>query len=189
VSFISCVYLQSVSFIALSVIKWAVMGTIAGFSHYTVSPPPRIPRGYPRMPRRGPSADGAVPLAPLRCLERAVCREDALPYGSAATRLPRGRRPRKQSGPAMGDWLSGRAPRSHRGGHWFDPSIAHRCKSRSQAPRIALILRCGWELSPYWEEFGRSCFPPGRGAARADARGAERGCGQADMTARWITAW
>src|SRR5215469_9934783 len=24
-----------------------------------------------------------------------------------------------------GDWLSGRAPRSHRGGHWFDPSIAH----------------------------------------------------------------
>ena len=26
---------------------------------------------------------------------------------------------------APGDWLSGRAPRSHRGGHWFDPSIAH----------------------------------------------------------------
>lgn len=26
---------------------------------------------------------------------------------------------------AAGDWLSGRAPRSHRGGHWFDPSIAH----------------------------------------------------------------
>src|SRR5690625_2236431 len=25
-----------------------------------------------------------------------------------------------------GDWLSGRAPRSHRGGHWFEPSIAHR---------------------------------------------------------------
>jgi SEC-C motif len=25
----------------------------------------------------------------------------------------------------QGDWLSGRAPRSHRGGHWFDPSIAH----------------------------------------------------------------
>ena len=30
------------------------------------------------------------------------------------------------TGPAIpGDWLSGRAPRSHRGGHWFDPSIAH----------------------------------------------------------------
>ena len=27
--------------------------------------------------------------------------------------------------PDAGDWLSGRAPRSHRGGHWFDPSIAH----------------------------------------------------------------
>jgi hypothetical protein len=26
---------------------------------------------------------------------------------------------------AAGDWLSGRALRSHRRGHWFDPSIAH----------------------------------------------------------------
>ncbi len=30
---------------------------------------------------------------------------------------------------SMGDWLSGRAPRSHRGGHWFDPSIAHQPRS------------------------------------------------------------
>jgi hypothetical protein len=29
----------------------------------------------------------------------------------------------------QGDWLSGRAPRSHRGGHWFDPSIAHKITS------------------------------------------------------------
>ena len=28
----------------------------------------------------------------------------------------------------QGDWLSGRAPRSHRGGHWFDPSIAHQLR-------------------------------------------------------------
>jgi hypothetical protein len=28
-----------------------------------------------------------------------------------------------------GDWLSGRAPRSHRGGHWFDPSIAHQVRA------------------------------------------------------------
>jgi hypothetical protein len=34
-------------------------------------------------------------------------------------------RPDGASSRAMGDWLSGRAPRSHRGGHWFDPSIAH----------------------------------------------------------------
>ena len=37
----------------------------------------------------------------------------------------------------QGDWLSGRAPRSHRGGHWFDPSIAHQLriwhKARSEA--------------------------------------------------------
>ena len=58
--------------------------------------------------------------------------------------------------PAAGDWLSGRAPRSHRGGHWFDPSIAHRCKASSEAPRTALILRSGWGLSPYWEKSGRS---------------------------------
>ena len=32
---------------------------------------------------------------------------------------------RMASARATGDWLSGRAPRSHRGGHWFDPSIAH----------------------------------------------------------------
>ncbi len=63
--------------------------------------------------------------------------------------------------PAAGDWLSGRAPRSHRGGHWFDPSIAHRCKASSEAPRTALILRVGWELSPYWEKFGRLPSPAG----------------------------
>jgi hypothetical protein len=48
---------------------------------------------------------------------------------------------------------------SHRGGHWFDPSIAHRCKTRSETPLTALILLDGWELSPYWEESGRSCSP------------------------------
>jgi hypothetical protein len=32
----------------------------------------------------------------------------------------------EQTRAGKGDWLSGRAPRSHRGGHWFDPSIAHR---------------------------------------------------------------
>ena len=31
--------------------------------------------------------------------------------------------------PSAGDWLSGRAPRSHRGGHWFEPSIAHQQRS------------------------------------------------------------
>jgi hypothetical protein len=56
---------------------------------------------------------------------------------------------------------TGSRPTSHRGGHWFDPSIAHRRKSRSEAPRTALILLCGWELLPSWEEFGRSC-PPAR---------------------------
>jgi hypothetical protein len=90
---------------------------------------------------------------------RAVHREDALTYGSAGTRLRRGPAPADSAGPAAGDWLSGRAPRSHRGGHWFDPSIAHRCKARSETPLTALILLGGWEQSPYWEESGRSCSP------------------------------
>src|SRR3954453_2533877 len=34
-----------------------------------------------------------------------------------------------------GDWLSGRAPRSHRGGHWFDPSIAHTSSEPVSAQR------------------------------------------------------
>src|SRR5487761_1256979 len=64
------------------------------------------------------------------------------------------------TGPRTGDWLSGRAPRSHRGGHWFDPSIAHRCSARSEAPLTALILRKEGELSPYWEPFGKSFLGP-----------------------------
>src|SRR5260370_18533605 len=62
--------------------------------------------------------------------------------------------------PAAGDWLSGRAPRSHRGGHWFDPSIAHRCKSRSEALRTALILRVGWGLSPVSGGIWEIAFSP-----------------------------
>src|SRR5580704_9909822 len=31
------------------------------------------------------------------------------------------------------------------------------CEARSEAHWTALILHCGWELSPYWEESGRSC--------------------------------
>jgi hypothetical protein len=41
-----------------------------------------------------------------------------------------------------GDWLSGRAPRSHRGGHWFDPSIAH-----SVRPAQRLLV----QVSSYFE--------------------------------------
>ena len=57
----------------------------------------------------------------------------------------------RRAGP--GDWLSGRAPRSHRGGHWFDPSIAHPGTSRSVTrsdPRcLAFLGSC-----PVWEPDG-----------------------------------
>jgi hypothetical protein len=81
------------------------------------------------------------------------------PMGAPGRGCRGGLTPAGSAGPAAGDWLSGRAPRSHRGGHWFDPSIAHRCKSRSEAPLTALILLRGWELSSYWEKSGRSCSP------------------------------
>ena len=56
-------------------------------------------------------------------LTRATRGPDALRYGGAGDG-PRAVQ-RSRFRPAAGDWLSGRAPRSHRGGHWFDPSIAH----------------------------------------------------------------
>ena len=69
---------------------------------------------------------------------------------------------------------TGSRPTSHRGGHWFDPSIAHRCKARSEASRTTLILLCGWELSSYWEPFGRSFSTPGRPGAARDSATASR---------------
>src|SRR5215475_7144135 len=62
------------------------------------------------------------PTAVMRYAEIAL-----RPYDLVSARQPRLRRracaPRGNG--SQGDWLSGRAPRSHRGGHWFDPSIAH----------------------------------------------------------------
>src|SRR5580704_8068342 len=75
-------------------------------------------------------------LQDLAITERHIARRGLVPV-SRACRTPRTcatlwkRRDadmgvgRTRSRPAAGDWLSGRAPRSHRGGHWFDPSIAH----------------------------------------------------------------
>ena len=61
----------------------------------------------------------------------------------------------------MGDWLSGRAPRSHRGGHWFDPSIAHPVlPTRSRQPRCCQA-RC---------RQARCRLRPIASAARADCR-------------------
>src|ERR1700677_4943312 len=62
---------------------------------------------------------GASPVGTALGGARADTPWDALRYGAPGTRQ-RLRYP--------GDWLSGRAPRSHRGGHWFDPSIAHQQK-------------------------------------------------------------
>src|SRR6185437_6747443 len=55
----------------------------------------------------------------------------------------------RSTGRAMGDWLSGRAPRSHRGGHWFDPSIAHEPAHAGRCPSGTFRV-------------GRSAFPGAR---------------------------
>ena len=92
---ISRIYLRGASIAIPSVIKSVQKRTFAGVGHYAESHTP----GGTRPPL-------------LTC--------DA-PRG-CATLWERRDGP---VAPAAGDWLSGRAPRSHRGGHWFDPSIAH----------------------------------------------------------------
>src|SRR5215470_16342610 len=47
-----------------------------------------------------------------------------------------------------------RATRSHRGGHWFDPSIAHICKASSEAYQTDLILLEGWGLRRFGRNLG-----------------------------------
>jgi hypothetical protein len=147
---ISCSGPRIVSMAIPIVIAWIPMRTIAEVCHYTVlsalesrasSRPPRWVGG--RVPQ------GTKMRYPMGALGPG-CR-GAEPW---------------QAGPAPGDWLSGRAPRSHRGGHWFDPSIAHKCKTRSEAPRTALILLRGWELSPFWEELGDHLFTIGPSRAQ-----------------------
>ena len=79
---------------------------------------------------RNPACSGRVPYtAKMR-----------YPMGAPGTRLRRGPAPAGSAGPAAGDWLSGRAPRSHRGGHWFDPSIAHQVRGY-----VGLYQRSRWE--------------------------------------------
>jgi hypothetical protein len=72
-----------------------------------------------------------------------------------------------------GDWLSGRAPRSHRGGHWFDPSIAHvsSCTSATRS-RFSSPRTCGF-VSVSESQAGAypsSSGSGGRGAARVQVR-------------------
>ena len=86
------------------------------------------------------------------------------------------------SGRAMGDWLSGRAPRSHRGGHWFDPSIAHEPARAGRWP--AATFRAGRSIFPGPEAPG----PPRRGLrAAVSFRGVVRGT-VPGRAAAWIAA-
>jgi hypothetical protein len=56
-----------------------------------------------------------------------------------------------------GDWLSGRAPRSHRGGRWFDSTIAHTGQRPVAISRTAFLLpRTAQEYSNVQPS---SCWP------------------------------
>jgi hypothetical protein len=67
-------------------------------------------------------------------------------------------------------------PNSHRGGHWFDPSIAHRCKARSEVlahgSSLAVLRRnciqLEWQtvLTPVWPSGTRRAPAPAAAAGR-----------------------
>src|SRR5689334_18625126 len=48
-----------------------------------------------------------------------------------------------------GDWLSGRAPRSHRGGRWFDPTIAHQVRALFCWPPGRIVGLYSREVQPW----------------------------------------
>src|SRR6202042_1665134 len=78
------------------------------------------PKGQERRAGRGPGRAGSRPRV----------RGHAAPGMRYPMETPGTRRAHdRPRSTAAGDWLSGRAPRSHRGGHWFDPSIAHQARS------------------------------------------------------------
>src|SRR6185437_14697261 len=56
---------------------------------------------------------------------------------------------------AAGDWLSGRALRSHRRGHWFEPSIAHNDRTPGQVSCEADLGFCAATGPRYWTVTGR----------------------------------
>ncbi len=68
---------------------------------------------------------------------------------------------------SAGDWLSGRAPRSHRGGHWFDPSIAHAAQRRVP---ITESVSSDFDLGAAARVRGSGAAMGRRRAARRDAR-------------------
>ena len=80
--------------------------------------------------------------------------------------------------PAAGDWLSGRAPRSHRGGHWFDPSIAHQRKHTSRAVASESVQQQSTAVGPReagrfpWPYYCRAAHPGGSSSRSSALRGA-----------------
>ncbi len=100
--------------------------------------PARSDRRYARV--RATNRGCVRPSGPVQCGRR---RQAA----AAVMRYPESASAAGAQAAGTGDWLSGRAPRSHRGGHWFDPSIAHQ-KTAGQRqcqedPRLSKIARGG----------------------------------------------
>ena len=126
-------------------------------------------RGLARGRRRRPAAGcPALPVLSRGCRAGVAARPACATLGGA--------RADRSCPPAAGDWLSGRAPRSHRGGHWFDPSIAH-----SIRPAQRLLV----QVSSYFEgetfgisgrNLGDHLLPASQGRQVVNCR---RGC-------RWV---
>src|SRR5690349_5805734 len=60
------------------------------------------------------------------------------------------------------------------------------CEARSEAHWTALILRCGWELLPYWEESGRS---PSAGLCEIPVDAGSRFCFPGPVCGRGSGDW
>ena len=82
---------------------------------------------------------------------------------------------------ARGDWRSGSALRSHRRGHWFEPSIAHRIGSERRLGR--------WPPSVSTVGYAESCRPATlRSEARLPAGTTTRRPGSHPATGHWSTS-
>ena len=169
--------------IILSVINLVPMRTFAGFSHYALSPPRRRP------PPGGEESLQTLRLA-LRRLERAACREDALPYGSAATRLPR----RLSAPEAVTDRRRAIGSAGERLVHTEEVTGSIPVSPTDVSPGQRLHGQLSSDLKDgSFCRIGRNLgdrvprLVPERGKQMPG--GADGECGQAGMTARRITAW
>jgi hypothetical protein len=90
-----------------------------------------------------------------------------------------------------GDWRSGSALRSHRRGHWFDPSIAHTGRGRFQTKEPASFMWLQQQVQqlasdePLTELAGHVTIDLGRGLRRVRLARHRRSAAAIRKLGRW----